>query len=83
MQHVTSQRRTAALLDRRHDLELPQAQMGVLSVSPGSTMGAEDIRDLQCGTHDGRNLYGRQGLQRADHLAQKIGGHLRVQRRGV
>ena len=58
MQRMTAQRGTATLLNRRHDLELPQAQMRVLSLSPGRPMGAEDIRDLQCGTHEGVSYTG-------------------------
>jgi hypothetical protein len=46
-------------------------------------MSAEDIRDLQGETPHGSALRGVQCLQRADHLTQKIGGHLRTQRRGI
>ncbi len=83
MQHMTAQRGTATLLNRRHDLELPQAQMRMLSMSPGRAIGAEDIRDFQCGAHDSRELHGRQNIQWADHFAQYVGGHLCVQRRGI
>jgi len=37
-----------------------------------------DIRDLQGGTPHGGGLCGVQGLQRTDHLAQNLGGHLRI-----
>jgi hypothetical protein len=54
-QNVSSQRRSAALFDRCHDLELTQAQVRALRRPPGWPMGAEDIRHLQ-GTwpHGGR-----------------------------
>ena len=91
MQHMSSQRRAAALFDGRHDLELPQAQMGLLSLPPRRTVSAKNIRDLQCGTHHDRDLhdestfdlYLRQAIQRADHFAQKLGRHLRIERGGV
>ena len=56
MQHMSPQRRTAALFDGRHDLELPQTQVGLLSLPPRRTVGAKNIRDLQCGTHHDRVL---------------------------
>ena len=46
-QHMSTQRRTAALFNRRHDLQLPEAQ--VCSLSPGRPVDAEDVRDLQHG----------------------------------
>ena len=46
-QRMYAQHRAAALLDVRHDLELAQAQVPVLSLSPGRTVGEEDVRDLQ------------------------------------
>ena len=56
VQHMSSQRRAAALFDGRHDLELPQTQVGLLSLPPGRTVGAKDVRDLQRGTHHDRVL---------------------------
>jgi hypothetical protein len=54
-QHMSPQRRRAALFDGRHDLELPQAQVLVLGLTPGRPKGAEDVRDLQGGTpHEAR-----------------------------
>ena len=46
-------------------------------------MGAEDVGDLQGGAPHGGGLRGRQRLQRADHLAQDLGGHVGVERRGL
>ena len=47
MQHMAAQRRAAALLDRRHDLVLAQAEMPVLGLPPSRPVGTEDIRDLE------------------------------------
>ena len=52
-QHMPAQRRSAALFDGRHDLQLPEAQVTVLGETPRRPEGAEDVRDLQCGAdHD-------------------------------
>ncbi len=52
-QHMPAQRRSAALFDGRHDLQLPEAQVAVLGEAPRRPEGAEDVRDLQCGAdHD-------------------------------
>src|SRR5262245_18268639 len=50
-QQVSGQRRAAAPLNGRHDLELGQAQMAALIASPSRPTGAEDIRHLQGATH--------------------------------
>jgi hypothetical protein len=57
-QHMSSQRRAAALFDGGHDLELAYAQVTLLSVPPSRSVGAEDIRHLQGGTGHGRPLAG-------------------------
>jgi hypothetical protein len=44
---MAAQRRRAAALDGRHDLELGEAHMAAVGVTPGGTVVAEDIRDLQ------------------------------------
>jgi hypothetical protein len=46
-QHMSTQRRGAALFDGRHDLQLSQAQR--YSLSPRWPVDAEDVRDLQHG----------------------------------
>ena len=46
-QHMSTQRRGAALFDGRHDLQLSQAQR--YSLSPRWPVEAEDVRDLQHG----------------------------------
>jgi hypothetical protein len=44
---VPAEHRRAAGLDRRHDLELAEAQMTGPGAPPGRPVGAEDIRDFQ------------------------------------
>src|SRR5216683_3111856 len=46
-QHMSTQRRGAALFDGRHDLQLSQAQL--YSLSPRWPVDAEDVCDLQHG----------------------------------
>ena len=53
-QHVSSQRRGAALFDGRHDLELGKTQVARLRFAPRRTKGAEDVGDFQGGTPHGR-----------------------------
>ena len=48
---VTTQCSGAAVLDRRHDLQLMQAQMTDMSGSVGWAGVAEDIGDLERGPH--------------------------------
>src|SRR3954464_8556668 len=47
---VAAERRRAATLDRRHDLELAEAHMAGVGRAPGGPVVAEDVRDLQSGT---------------------------------
>src|SRR5678816_583435 len=46
-QDMSTQRRAAALLDGRHNLELPQAQVRALSLAPSGSMLTEDVGDFQ------------------------------------
>ena len=48
---MATQRRGAAMLDRRHDLELGQAQMPGMGGPIGRACAAEDIGDLEVGAH--------------------------------
>ncbi len=48
-QHVAAERGAAALLDRRHDLELAEAEVTGLGLPPRRAVGAEDVRDLEAG----------------------------------
>ena len=44
---MAAERRRAATLDGVHHLQLVEADVARIGRSPGSTMGAEDIRNLQ------------------------------------
>ena len=44
---MAAQFSTAAAFDGGHNLELAEAQMASTSLTPRSTLGTEDIRDLQ------------------------------------
>jgi hypothetical protein len=55
-QHVSTQCRTAALLDGRHDLQLRQAQVPTQGIAPRWRVLAEDVGDLQGRPAHGRHL---------------------------
>jgi hypothetical protein len=81
---MAAERDAAALLDRRHDLQLAEAQVFPLMLTPRRPVGAEDIRDLQGGALHGLLRCGRgTWLQRTDHLAQDLGGHMGIERCGL
>ena len=68
---MSAERRRAAALDRRHHLQLAEAHMAGIGLTPRRSMAAEDIRDLQ---------------RRARHARRASGGRLaslRLQRRGA
>jgi hypothetical protein len=44
---VAAKRRRAAVLDRRHDLELGQAQVTGLNATIAGSFSSEDIGDLE------------------------------------
>jgi len=44
---MAAERKAAALLDRRHDLQLAEAQVSSLLMPPRRPAIAEDIRDLR------------------------------------
>ena len=46
-QDMSAERRTTALLDGRHDLELSQAQVRALSLAPSGPMPAEDVGNFK------------------------------------
>ena len=61
----------AAALDRRHHLQLAEADVTCISFTPSRSMVAEDVRDLQGGTgHDRRGLCRRLllGCQRSEPI---------------
>src|SRR6185436_8667264 len=58
--NVPSERRRAAALDGRHHLQLPEAHVAAIGLTPSGAVVAEDIRNLQSWTgHEGRGLLGR------------------------
>jgi hypothetical protein len=89
---MPAERRRAAVLDRRHRLELTEADMAGVGLSPRRTVAAEDIRDLRNRARHARRASGgrsnllefeRDMLQRAHDLADRLGGNPGVERRGV
>ena len=54
--------------------------MGMLGLPPRGSMRAKDIRDLQGRMPHAGDLRRVQGLDRADHFTQDVGGHLRIER---
>jgi hypothetical protein len=58
--------RRAAALDRRHHLQLAEAQMAGLGATPGRPVGAEDVRDLR------RNAQRFCRQSRADHPPRRV-----------
>jgi hypothetical protein len=46
-QGMTAERRSAAGLDGRHHLELVEADVPRMCLTPRRSLGAEDVRDLQ------------------------------------
>ena len=78
----------AAALDRRHHLELVEADMAGMGLTPCRTMAAEDIRNLQSRARHARASAGRPDLfklerkmlQRAHNLADRLGGDVSIER---
>ncbi len=56
---MAAERRLAAVIDRRHHLELTEPNMADVGAAPGGPIGAEDIRDL-----DGRPRGDHRALRR-------------------
>ena len=89
---VPAERRRAAALDPRHDLQLAQAYVAGIGSAPCRSVVAEDIRDLQRRTHVRWALCGwcvslgaqrREAIQWAHDLADRVGGDAGVERRGI
>src|SRR5215467_13813489 len=89
---MAAESRRAAVLDRRHHLELAEADMAGIGLTPCRSMAAEDIRDLQSrARHPRRALAGRPDLlelqcdmlQRAHQMLDRPGGHPRIERRRI
>src|SRR4029077_16406357 len=51
---MAAERRRATALDRTHDLQLLEAHMGAVGLSPRRAVIAEDVRDLQSKSNHGR-----------------------------
>ena len=77
-QRTAAQGGAATLFDGRHDLQLAETEVSLLSVSPRRPVGAEDIRDLQA-WHEGA-LLGSGRLQGTQDFAQSLGGDLSIKR---
>src|ERR1700730_18317134 len=58
---MPAERRRAAALDRTHHLQLVEAHMPAVGLSPSRTMVAENVRDLQSWSSHGRRRYGAGG----------------------
>ncbi len=82
---VAAKRRGAAVLDRRHDLELGQAQMAGLNGAIAGSFSSEDIGDLERGAQMGSAagilvLHQQcQMLERTGHRADRFGRDARVE----
>src|SRR6516165_8548934 len=58
---VPPERRRATALDRIHHLQLREAHMPLIGLTPSSAVIAEDVRDLQSWSSHGRRRYGAGG----------------------
>jgi hypothetical protein len=66
---MPAERRRAATFDRRHYLQLAEANMAGVSLTPHRSVATEDIRDLQSGTdHASRALGRRLGPQQRETI---------------
>ena len=59
---VAAERHRAAALDRTHHLQLVEAHMAAVGLTPGGTVIAEDVRDLQSWSNHDRRRYGAGGF---------------------
>src|SRR5204862_5493534 len=90
--NVASERRRAAALDGRHHLQLLEADVAAVGLTPSGAVVAENIRNLQSWTgHERRVLLRRlvllallgQLIERAHHLGDQVGGDAGVVRRRI
>src|SRR6202045_2553387 len=58
---MAAERRRAAALDRTHHLQLLEAHMPAVGLTPGRTMVAENVRDLQSWSSHAWRGYGAGG----------------------
>src|SRR5882672_1119111 len=94
---MAAERCRAAVLDRRHHLELAEADMAGIGLTPCRSMAAEDIRNLQRWTGQGRGPLCRrrvfpalgllarlrQQVERALDTCDHAGGDARIARRRI
>ena len=81
-QYMTTEYLTTTSLDGRHHLELAEANVTRMRLTPYWSLGTEDIRDLQrLSGHDSSRY--RQNLQWAGHFLQYIGGDLGIEAGGL
>jgi hypothetical protein len=87
---MSSQRRRSAALDRRHDLQLAEADVPGVGLTPRRAVAAEDIRHLdRRPRHGGSTSVGRrlhhckQSVERAGDLAENLNRDLGVACRGI
>src|SRR5215469_2980101 len=59
---MAAERRRAAALDRTHHLQLLEAHMAAIGLTPRRAVIAEDVRDLQSWSNHGRRRYGAGGF---------------------
>src|SRR6516162_5848426 len=94
---ISAERRRAAALDRSHHLQLVEAHMPAVGVTPSRTVIAENVRDLQSWLSHGRGGLRRrrllgvspgtlaarhaQAIERALDLGDQPGGNAGVARR--
>ena len=82
---MAAERRRAAGLDRRHDLELGKAQVTGVGLSPAGPLSAKDVGDLDRGAQAGSGaalltLQRRQPFQRTVDVADRVDGDAGVER---
>ena len=65
---VAAERRRAAAFDGTHYLQLVEAHMAAVGVTPRGTVIAENVRDLQSRSNHGRRRYRAGGLSRFARL---------------
>ncbi len=87
---MPAESRRAAAFDRAHHLELAEADVAAVDVTPSGPVVTEDIRDLQRRARHGASAgrpalleLGCDMLQRAPDLADYLGGDTGIERRGI
>ena len=59
--NMAAERRRTTALDRTHYLQLIEAHMSAVGLTPSRTVVAENVRDLQSWSSHGRRRYGAGG----------------------